>query len=919
MATFVKLQELVDAVVKKFQLPPTAITVTTENRLEDEDIKKLGDLGDKVKELTSNGVTKDDVTYGRNPKVFELTSKIKSAGDVHVNILEPANNKLFMVESKIEIPTSDTSSDNKVEINNSVYDTDAERTVQNIKAEIENLKKTLKALQDAIANATENTKRIERVTVTDNPETLGLRRVAPDDIAKKLEANVELVYIGDDRSTVYEKTKEVTLHPYVPPKSSPRELKFDKDNHVDASKTLSELTDLAGDDKTIERYSLYDALDYIEDLIPGKNGLRYNDETVYKTEENGRTIYVVLKSKEAIFDRKNNVDISTSIDGLQQPPEGKVLSGKKTLKEVTDMKGDPSNPYTGKLHKVSEGSDAGYYVEVPRELTPEEQFDQANNVIKVSSKVNADNNARTSGKDLENNKYETLDEVRRAFNEKNTSEGLYTIYKVMNDYDNNGYYLARKLTEDEIEERILAVQDLEDTDKSDDIPNLTEGKYKTSTLRNKRDEYYEVTDPDWLKVPYYANAIKIKPKDFDDNHVYFIKKNSADGNEYFEYPYHGSAVMALDEKIIAALEQFESVLSGVFEYENHVLKKYTWPQMLSDKFISNAAGLYIKNGGNDEFITISKALRSTKGDDEDAFYNTVNVSDHINNYLEKTLEPIKNGELAFTTAETKRLIENSSSPFYDRFMLINPSRVLDRVRANRSNITETRWIDQFEEFPLNVDNASKYGFRVSDNEYSHIYILKKDQNALTSEDIAAARAFLAPKYNATLSDEKVVEILTRMGRDNRSPISEYDKENLGNDAAVINKDYIGTRNTENVYRINTGSLAEIGSSITSFGTSYGIKLDSATILELANDTKLRDISNIDPHYTLDQIINVARENSDYDNDFTLEYAEVVEKSARYNYLGTTDLENKVLTIHDRTQANNRSKYVVVIKENHDEN
>ena len=956
------LTKLVDAVSKKFELPTNSIVDAKESLkevLKDDtsnvNVDKLEDLGNKVKELTSNSVSKEDVIYGRNPKVFELTGplveKARTAGDtpVKVNIIEPIDDKLFIVEKQVTVSQPSTNDSNSFKIDNSVYkentDTstfDADTTVSAIKEELRQLKAILDKLKEAINSSNKELEelKVKKITLQNEAQKNALEEVRPEDIATKLnDPNYELVYIGDDRSKVYAKPKDIkTFTPYVPPvaKVNAREAQFDADNRVQ-SKTSEEINQLAGTDKTIERYSLFDAIEYVKDGIRGINGVIYKGEQVYKTIENNNPVYIVLKSNEDIFDKKNNVDKAESIDGLTQPEDRDTLisTSSLTLEEVKALKNDHDNPYRGKIHKVTKGEDKGYYIEV---LSDEAQFDKRYGVLKNESMAAL---IRELNKDNSENAKRVVIETKYNFSEIQTKmaeadvENKYKVIKVTGGSTDAGYYLVRAYTQEEkdliAEELALSTQGLEDNDASDNITNMVVNKYKTSTMNKKstgeNSEYYVVTDVDYLKLPEYENVVKIKPSDFNesDPKYYLKKQDNSGGNVVFPPAFSGeNAPLVVKPEVIEALNKYENTLSNIYEYEDHALKPYTLAKMLlddTDTDRNKVASLYMADGrGN--YYTITKEEKASKklpSTNVEYFYSSHDVKYNFLSHVRDTaISPFSNSHLVFSDNQIAKLI-GEDGPFHDRFVEFVDE---DPMTISTDKLLTTRWAAQFEDAPLNEDNVDKYGFK--DINGNKIYILKKDQPALTESDIAAARALVAPKVNKELTDAQVREVLTRMGRTNINDIGVEAKTSLPEDVNELNKDYIGTSDTDNVYNINIadGRLAPQGGKINEYNvrfyTTVGIKLTAGDIVELAKTIKDRDISGLEAHYLLDQVISIAGENPDYNDLFKFEYAEVVEKSSKYNYLGTDNLDDKVLPLYDRreTNNNNKSKIVVVIKEEH---
>ena len=950
MTNFDILKTLVTAVSNKFELPTKAIVDAKEDLkevLKDENTR-LEDLGDKVKELTSNTITKEDVIYGRNPDVFKITQplveKVKNNTDVNVKfkIMEPKADKLYVVEEKVTLSQPSMPSANAYEVDNPIYNTDSTEMVKSIKAELEELKKTLEKIKEAINNSNKELYelKVKKVALQNETQKDELTPVALEDIPKVLNDDTkELVYIGDDRSKVYSKPKSNTsFTPYVPPvaKVNAREAQFDADNNVQ-SKTSEEINQLAGTDKTIERYSLFDAIEYVKDGIRGINGVIYKGEQVYKTIENNNPVYIVLKSNEDIFDKKNNVDKAESIDGLTQPEDRDTLisTSPLTLEEVKALKNDHENPYRGKIHKVTKGEDKGYYIEV---LSDEAQFDKRYGVLKNESMAAL---IRELNKDNSENAKRVVIETKYNFSEIQTkmaeadAEDKYKVIKVTGGSTDAGYYLVRAYTQEEkdliAEELALSTQGLEDNDASDNITNMVVGKYKTSTMNKKstgeNSEYYVVTDVDYLKLPEYENVVKIKPSDFNESDPkYYLKKHDKDGLDVVYKPTLAPehTPLVVKPEVIEALNKYENALSNIYEYEDHALKPYTLAKMLLDDVDTDrnkVASLYMTDGrGN--YYTITKEEKASKklpSTNVEYFYSSHDVKYNFLSHVRDTvISPFIQSHLVFSDTQIAKLI-GEDGPFHDRFVEFVDE---DTMSISTDKLLTTRWAAQFEDALLNENNVDKYGFK--DIRGDKIYILKKDQPALTESDIAAARALVAPKVNKELTDAQVREVLTRMGRTNISDIGVEAKASLSEDVNELNKDYIGTSDTDNVYNINIadGRLAPQGGRINEYNvrfyTTVGIKLTAGDIVELAKTTKDRDISGLEAHYLLDQVISIAGENPDYNDLFKFEYAEVVEKSSKYNYLGTDNLDDKVLPLYDRRETNNsnKSKIVVVIKEEH---
>lgn len=945
------LEKLVKAVSNKFELSVSAITNAT-SEFNEETLSKIEDLGSKVKELTSdeanNRITKDDVIYGRKAETFNLTEPLikkiresKNPESVKVNVIEPATDKLYIVEKQIEVSSSTVPEENKVKMDNTVYSETPETTVHNIKNEIEKLKETLDKLQSAIDNANAELTRVQRVTVNNADQVNELTSVDPDKIEEELnDPNFDLVYIGDDRSTVYKKPKNLNLTPYSPEKSkiSSREAKFDAAHHV-VNTSLPELENLANrEGKSIERYSFFEALDYIEDTMPGKNGLRYDEENdrVYKIEENQRSVYVVLKSKEDIFCRRYRVETALTKESIPLV-EGKILSDKYNFDQIQEFKSREENKHA-EIIKVTDGPDAGYYVKV---LTPEAEFDKRHNVTtgtSLATLINALNRDKSENakKVIENSTPYSLEEVKSKIAEAG-AEDKYKVIKVTGNEDNanKGYYLVRAYTQEEkdliAEELALSTQGLEDSDTSDDIPNMVVGRYKTSTMNKKstgeNSEYYVVTDVDYLKLPEYHDVVKIKPSDFNESDPkYYLKKHDKDGLDVVYKPTISpeKAPLVVKPEVIEALHKYGHVLSSVYEYENDALKPYTFAKMLLDDVDTdrnNVASLYMTDGkGN--YYTIAreeKVAKKLPSTNVEYFYNGHDMKNNFLSHVRDTaITPFSHSHLIFSDTQIDKLIAEGG-PFYNKFVKFEDN---DPTQIDTDKLLTTRWAAQFDGSPLNEDNVDKYGFK-DINGYK-IYILKKDQPALTESDIAAAKAFVAPRVNKELTDAQVREVLTRMGRTNISDIGVEAKASLSEDVNELNKNYIGTSDTDNVYNINIadGRLAPQGGRINEYNvrfyTTVGIKLTASDVVELAKTTKDRDISGLEAHYTLDQVISIAGENPEYNDLFDLEYAEMVEKSYKYRYLETDNLDDKVLPLYDRneTDNNNRSKIVVVIKETH---
>lgn len=942
------LGRLVAAVSKKFELPTDAI----EDAKHDlgEDVNKLNDLGGKVKELTSNTVTREDVIYGRKPDVFELTKPLvaearSNPGSVKkVNIIEPTDDRLFIVEPKVTLsqPSSTPVDEDGYKEKNPVHKENPEDTVKAIKAELDQLKDTLDNLREAINNSNKELDelKVKRIALQSATEKDKLEEVTPDQIEAILNSgNKELVYIGDDRSKLYAKLKETRFTPYVPPtaKVNAREAQFDAENRVQ-SKTSKEINQLAGTDKTIERYSLFDAIEYVKDGIRGINGVIYKGEQVYKTIGNDNIpVYVVLKSNEDIFDKKNNVDKAESIDGLTQPEDRDTLisTSPLTLEEVKALKNDHDNPYRGKIHKVTKGEDKGYYIEV---LSDEAQFDKRYGVLKNESMAAL---IRELNKDNSENAKRVVIETKYNFSEIQTkmaeadAEDKYKVIKVTGGSTDAGYYLVRAYTEEEkeliAEELTLTTQGLEDNDATDNITNMVVNKYKTATMNKKstgeNSEYYVVTDVDYLKLPEYENVVKIKPSDFNESDPkYYLKKHDKDGLDVVYKPTLAPehAPLVVKPEVIEALNKYENALSNIYEYEDHALKPYTLAKMLLDDVDTDrnkVASLYMTDGrGN--YYTITKEEKASKklpSANIEYFYSSHDMKYNFLSHVRDTaISPFIQSHLAFSDNQIAKLI-GEDGPFHDKFVEFVDE---DPMTISTDKLLTTRWAAQFEDAPLNEVNVDKYGFK--DINGNKIYILKKDQPALTESDIAAARALVAPKVNKELTDTQVREVLTRMGRTNISDIGVEAKASLSEDVNELNKDYIGTSDTDNVYNINIadGRLAPQGGRINEYNvrfyTTVGIKLTASDIVELAKSNKDRDISGLEAHYLLDQVISIAGENPDYNDLFKFEYAEVVEKSSKYNYLGTDNLDDKVLPLYDKreTNNNNKSKIVVVIKEEH---
>lgn len=925
MSKFDVFEKVLKAVRNKFQLPNEAIHPA--EALKD-DVSKLNDLGEKVKELTSraedNIITKEDVIYGRNPDVFKLTQPLIKDPNAKVNIIEPVENKLFIVQKKIEVASTDN---NKTVINNEVYvDNNVDQTVQNIKNEIDKLKEILNGLKAAIKESEEKVKEIKRVPLENALPEHNLTPVPTDKITDELKAGKELVYIGNDKSKVYYKPEGDNIHAYTPDntKINPRENQFDYDHHVITDKTLEELQKMASDEnKTLEKYELFKALDYVEDLFRGSSGLRYNHEPIYKITENGVSKYVILKSSEEIFDIRNNVELSETKDSIT-PSADKVLSETLNFKEVQDKTSDSSNPYKGKIYKVTTGADAGYYIE---KLSEEGQFDKDHSVVKVEfksriqPKLDSDNSENPKKKLIEEKL--TFDQVK----EKLTREGAdnFRIFKVVGDVDDSGYYLSRAYNDEEKqairEEAELATQGLQDTNAEDGIENLIDNKYKMSTMSKKGTEYYTVTDVDFLKLPEYVQVVKIKPTDFNEAEPkYYLKKQSENGVPVVFPPTlnDNTKPYVVKPAILEALNGYSDALRGVLEYENNALKPYTLVKMLLDKTDDNRNNLLLLYMANNDrydnttkYYTINATIKRDKPKDgnTDEFYRSVTLNEtNLVNHIKTTLAPIIEGELSFTGDQIAELTKQGGL-FENKFELI------DLEQFNVDTLLTTRWASQFTGTQLNTQNAKRYGFKEANNS-NHIYILKNTVEELSDQLIEQAKDKFTPKYDRTLEDNKVTEILRSMGRHDFVSTA---KESLpSTDAEVLNKSYIGTRDTESIYRINVDSFAEMGSSISDFAYKSDIKLDVATILDLSKDTKLRDISGIEAHYTMDQIRTVASENHEYNDLFVVEYADVVEKSHRYDYLDNEgSLEDKVLPIYDRDGSNKRSKFVIVIKQGHE--
>lgn len=935
MSKFDVFEKVLEAVRNKFQLNNEAIHPAGELK---DDVSKLNDLGEKVKELTSgaedNLITKEDVIYGRNPEIFKLTQPLIKDPTAKVNIIEPAENKLFIVQEKIEVG----SNNNKTEINNEVYGGTTEKTVENIQNEIKKLKQILDELKTAIKESQEEVKKIKRISTENALPEHNLTPVPTDKIADELKAGKELVYIGNDKSKVYYKPENNDdIHLYTPPTDTvtPRENQFDADHSVVTDTTLEELENTASrDNKTLEKYELFSALDYTEDGYPGLNGLRYNHEPIYKINEGGISKYVILKSNEDIFDKRYKVDKKQSYDSLDRPAGGMKYSDKLTFDRVKEMA--KQNPdLVGKIHRVTEGADEGYYIEV---LSEEAQFDKDHGVLKNESMTAL---IRELKKDTsENPKIVVIDTKYdlAGIKEEMAKEGAvdkYKVIKVTGGSTDAGYYLVRAYTQEEkdliAEELALSTQGLEDNDVSDNIPNMVVGRYKTSTMNKKstgeNSEYYVVTDVDYLKLPEYRDVVKIKPSDFNElDPKYYLKKHDKDGLDVVYKPTISpeKAPLVVKPEVIEALHKYSRVLSSVYEYENDALKPYTFAKMLLDDVDTdrnNVASLYMTDGkGN--YYTIAreeKVAKKLPSTNVEYFYNGHDMKHNFLSHVRDTaITPFSRSHLVFSDTQIDKLIAEDG-PFYNKFVMFEDN---DPTQIDTDKLLTTRWAAQFEGASLNEENVDKYGFK-DINGYK-VYILKKDQPALTESDIAAARAFVAPRVNKELTDAQVREVLTRMGRTNISDIGVEAKASLSEDISELNKNYIGTSDTDNVYNINIadGRLAPQGGRINEYNvrfyTTVGIKLTANDVVELAKTTKDRDISGLEAHYTLDQVIAIAGENPEYNDLFDLEYAEMVEKSSKYRYLETDNLDDKVLPLYDRneTNNNNRSKIVVVIKDTH---
>ena len=873
MSIFDEISALARSVSEKFELPTTAIHPAEALK---NDVSKLNDLGEKVKELTSaaedNLITKEDIIYGRKPEIFELTKPLIKDPNAKINIIEPTKDKLFIIKEKIEVG----SPNNKIEINNEVYGDTTDKTVENIQNEINKLKQILDELKTAIKESQEEVKKIKRISSENASPEHNLTPVPTDKIAEELKAGKELVYIGNDKSKVYYKPEgNDGIHPYTPPTNTvnPRENQFDADHSVITDKTLAELNDIATkENKIVDKYELFDALDYVEDGYPGIRGLRYKKgEPIYKITENKRSIYVVLTSNEDIFDKRYRVDKKLTYGELDRPAAGMKYSDKLAFDAVKKM-AEQNPDLVGKIHRVTEGEDKGYYVDEPIPLSPEEQFDKDNGVLKNTSKEKLQAELHRDISDhakvvIMDERYD-FDGIRNKLNEPGINKQDYKIIKVIGGTTDDGYYLVRELTVEEKqairEEAELATHGLQDTNAEDGIENLIDTKYKMSTMSKKGAEYYTVTDVDFLKLPEYVQVVKIKPTDFNESEPkYYLKKQSENGVPVVFPPTlnDNTKPYVVKPAILEALNGYSDVLSGVLEYEGNALKPYTLVKMLLDKTDDNRNKvllLYMANNDRyddtTKYYTINATVKRGKPEDgnTDEFYRSVTLNKtSIENHIKTTLAPIIEGELSFTTDQIAELTKEGGL-FHDKFELIDLED-----NFNVDTLLTTRWAAQFAGTPLNTQNAKRYGFKEANNS-NHIYVLKNTVEELSDQLIEQAKDKFTPKYDRTLEDNKVTEILRSMGRHD---FISTPKENLpSTDAEVLNKSYIGTKDTESIYRINVDSFAEMGSSITNFGNASEIKLDAATIVDLAAENKLRDISGIEAHYTMYQIRNVANEN-----------------------------------------------------------